>query len=109
MDRRWRRLTRSSKKCWQAAKGALSLPGVDAVVGAVLDDASTNSRECGSVGVLPVDDKTEVAKVRSNPASLSVWAGVVVPESVWGWLKFTEGDDGARVLPSRSESLEVKR
>src|SRR5579863_970109 len=109
MDRRWRRSTRSSKKCWWAAKGALSSPGVDTVVGVVLDDASTNSHKCGSIGVLPVDDKTEVAKVRSDPASLSVWAGVVVPESIWGWLKFTAGDDGVRVSPSSSEGLEAKR
>src|SRR5579863_9698658 len=109
MDRQWRRSTRSSKTCWRAAKGALSSPGVDAVVRAVLDDASTNSHECGSVGVLPVDDKMEVAKVQSDPASLSIWAGVVVPESIWGWLKFTAGDDSVRVSPSRSEGLEAKR
>src|SRR5579863_3666488 len=109
MDRQWRRSTRSSKTCWRAAKGALSSPGADAVVRAVLDDASTNSHECGGVGVLLVDDKTEAAKVRSDPASLSVWAGMVVPESIWGWLKFMAGDDGVRVSPSSSEGLEAKR
>ena len=63
MDKWWRRLTRSPKRCWLGAKGALSSPGADTVAGAVLDDASTNSRECGGTGVLPVDDKPEVAKI----------------------------------------------
>src|SRR5579863_3981306 len=109
MDRRWSRLTRSSKKCWRAAKGALSSPGADTVAGAVFDDASTNSHECGGVRVLLVDDKAEVAEVGCDPASLRVWTGVVVPESVLGWLKFTAGDDGVRVSPSRSEGLKAKR
>src|SRR5579863_713780 len=109
MDRQWSRSTRLSKMCWRAAKGALSLSGVDTVVGAVFDDASTNSRECGGVRVLPVDDKVEVAKVGCDPTSLSVWAGVVVPESIWGWLKLLAGDDGVRVSPSSSEGLEAKR
>src|SRR5579863_7611878 len=109
MDRPRSRSTRSSKTCWRAAKGALSSPRADTVVGAVLDDASTNSRECGGAGVLPVDDKPEVAKIQGNPASLSIRAGVVVPESIWGWLKFSAGDDGVRVSPSRSEGLEAKR
>src|SRR5579863_2303144 len=109
MDRRWSRSTRSSRKCWRAAKGALSSPGVDTVAGAVFDDASTNSCECGGVRVLPVDDKVEVAEVGCDPASLSIWAGVVVPESIWGQLKLSAGDDGVRVSPSSSEGLEAKR
>src|SRR5579863_10252322 len=108
MDRRWRRVARWSKTCWRAAKGALSSSGADTVVGAVFDDASTNSRECGGVRVLPVDDKAEVTKVGCKPTSLSIWAGMVVPESVWGQLKLSAGDDGVRVLPSRSEGLKAR-
>src|SRR5579863_1562841 len=109
MDKRWRRAARLSKSCWPVAKGALSSSRADTISGAVFDDASTDSRECGGVRVLPVDDKAEVAKVRGDPASLSVWAGMVVPESVWGWFKLAARDDGVRVLPSRSEGLEAKR
>src|SRR5579863_5809156 len=109
MDRRWSRSARLSKMCWQAAKGALSLSGADTVVGVVFDDVSTNSRECGGVRVLPVDDKAEVTKVGCDPTSLSIWAGMVVPESIWGQLKLLAGDDGVRVSPSRSEGLEAKR
>src|SRR5579863_9234786 len=109
MDRRWSRLVRLSKTCWQAVKGALSSSGADTVVGAVFDDASTNSRKCGGVRVLLVDDKVEVTKVGCDPTSLSVWAGMVVPESVWGRLKLSAGDDGVRVSPSSSEGLEAKR
>ena len=97
------------KRCWLVAKGALSSSRADTVVGAVFDDASTNSCECGGVRVLPVDDEAEVAKVGCDPTSLSVWARVVVPESVWGRLKLSAGDDGVRVSPSSSEGLEAKR
>src|SRR5579863_3586220 len=109
MDRSRSRSTRSSKTCWRAAKGALSSPRADTVVGAVFDDASTDSRECGGVRVLPVDDKAEVTKVGHNPTSLGVWASVVVPESVWGRLELSAGDDGVRVSPSSSEGLVAKR
>src|SRR5579863_3286359 len=105
MDRSRSRLTRSSKTCWRAAKGALSSPRADTVVGAVLDDASTNSRECGCTRVLPVDDEPEVAKVGRNPTSLGVWASMVVPESVWGRLERSARDGDVRVLPSNSEGL----
>src|SRR5579863_1670468 len=109
MDRLRRRAARSSRRCWLAAKGALSSPWADTIAGAVLDDASTNSRECGGVRVLPVDNETEVAKVGCDPTSLGVWARVVVPESVWGRFKFSAGDDGVRASPSSSEGLEPKR
>src|SRR5579863_8756089 len=109
MDRLRRRAARSSRRCWLAAKGALSSPWVDTIAGAVLDDASTNSRECGGVRVLPVDNEAEVAKVGCDPTSLGVWARVVVPESVWGQFKFAAGDDCVRELPSRSEGLGAKR
>ena len=98
-----------SKRCWPVAKGALSSSRADTVVGAVFDDASTDSRECGGVRVLPVDDKAEVTKVGRNPTSLGVWASVVVPESVWGRLELSAGDDGVRVSPSSSEGLVEKR
>src|SRR5579863_3477096 len=109
MDRRCRRSMRLSKTCWRAAKGALSSPGADTVAGAIFDDASTSSRDGGGVRVLPVDNEAEVAKVGCDPTSLSVRASVVIPESVWGWLKFLAGDDGVRVSPSSSEGLEAKR
>src|SRR5579863_2109561 len=108
MDRQWRRVTRLSKLYWQAAKGALSLPGADTAFGAVLDDASTSAHEGGGIGILPVDNEVEVAEVGHDPASLSIGAGVVIPEGVWEWLKLVAGDDGTRVSPSRSEGLEVK-
>src|SRR5579863_1569170 len=108
MDR-WRRwLTRSSKMCWRAAKGALSLPGVDTAFGAVLDDVSTSARECGGVGILLGDDEAEVTEVGCDPASLSVGAGVVIPEGVWEWFKLMAGDGSLRVSPSRFEGLEVE-
>src|SRR5579863_3670865 len=109
MDRRCRRSMRLSKTCWLAAKGALSSPRADTVAGAIFDDASTSSHDCGSVRVLPVDNEAEVAKVGCDPTSLSVRAGVVVPESVWGRFKLSARDDGVRVSPSRSEGLEAKR
>src|SRR5579863_2266938 len=108
MDKRQRRSVRLSKRCWWAARGALSSSGADTVPRVVFDNVSTNSCKCGGIGVLPVDDKAEVAEVGRNPASLSVWADVVVPESIWGWLKLTAGDDGIRVSPSRSEGHEAK-
>src|SRR5579863_5987975 len=108
MDKRRRRSARSSKVYWWAARGALSSSGVDAVLGAVLDDASTNTHKCSGIRVLLVDDKAEVAKVRCNPASLGIWAGMVVSEGIWGQLKLMTGDDSTRILPSRSEGLEAK-
>src|SRR5579863_8237782 len=63
IDKRRRRAARLSKRCWLVAKGALSSSRADTVFGAVLDDASTNSRNCGGTRVLPVDDKSEVAKI----------------------------------------------
>src|SRR5579863_7857819 len=109
MDRSRSRLTRSSKTCWWAAKGALSSPRTDTVVGAVLDDASTSSRDCGGVSVLPVDNKAEVAEVGRDPTSLGIRTSVVVPESVWGRLELSAGDDGVRVSPSSSEGLVAER
>src|SRR5579863_4956459 len=109
MDKRRSRSARWSKTCWQAAKGALSSPRTDTVAGAVLDDASTSSRDCGGVSVLPVDNEAEVAEVRRDPTSLGVRTSVVVPESVWGRFKLAAGDDGVRVSPSRSEGLDAKR
>src|SRR5579863_9498649 len=108
MDRRRRWSMRWSKTCWRAAKGALSLPGVDTTFGVVLDDASTSVRECGGVGVLPVDNDAEVAEVGCDPASLSVGAGVVVPEGIWERLKLVAGDGCSKVSPSRSKGLRVK-
>ena len=109
MDKRRSRSARWSKMCWRAAKGALSSPRTDTVAGAVLDDASTSSRDCGGVSVLPVDNEVEVAEVGRDPTSLGVRTSVVVPESVWGRLEFSAGDDCVRELPSRSEGLEAKR
>src|SRR5579863_4134621 len=109
MDRQQSRSTRWSKTCWRAAKGALSLPRTDTVAGAIFDDASTSSRDCGGIRVLLVDDEAEVAKVGCDPTSLSVWAGMVIPESVWGRLELSAGDDGVKVLPSSSEGLKAKR
>src|SRR5579863_7987920 len=100
MDRWWRRLTRSSKTCWRAAKGALSSPEADTAFGAVLDDASTSAHECGGIGILPVDNEAEVTEVGHNPASLSVGAGVVIPEGIWEWFELVAGDGGVRVSPS---------
>src|SRR5579863_2644758 len=108
MDRQRRRSTRSSKTCWRAAKGALSLPEADTMLGVVLDDASTSACECGGIGVLPVDDDVEVAKVGCDPASLGVGAGVVIPEGIWEQLKLVAGDGCLRMSPSRSEGIEVK-
>ena len=68
--------------CWQAAKGALSLPGADTVLRVILDDVSTNTCECYGVRVLLVDDEAEVAEVGCNSASICIWAGVEVPESI---------------------------
>ena len=109
MDRQRRRLARSSKICWRAAKGALSSSGANAAVGTVLDDADTSASEGGGVGVPPGNDDAEVAEVRCNPASLSVWAGVIVPESIWEWFNFSARDGDVRVLPSSSEGLGAKR
>ena len=92
MDRPRSRSARSSKTCWRAAKGALSSPGANTAFGTVLDDASTNAREAGGVRILPGDDEAEVAKVRCDPASLSVGAGVIIPESVWEWFKLVARD-----------------
>ena len=92
MDRRRRRLTRSSKICWQAAKGALSSSGANAAVGTVLDNADASACEGGGVGVPPGDDDAEIAEVWCNPASLSVRAGVIVPESVWERFKLSARD-----------------
>src|SRR5579863_4251240 len=108
MDRWQRWSARLPKSCWQAAKGVLSLPQADAVSGAVFDDMSTNAHECGGVGVLLVDDEVEVAEIGCDPTSLSIWAGMVVPESIWGWLELVTGDGCVRVLPSRSEGLRAK-
>src|SRR5579863_1443240 len=94
--------------CWQAARGALFSSGAETTFGAVLDDASTSARECGGIGVLPVDDDAEVAKVGCDPASLSVGAGVVIPEGIWEQLKLVAGDGCLRMSPSRSEGIEVK-
>src|SRR5579863_8497109 len=109
MDRSRSRSTRSSKTCWRAAKGALSSSGANAAVGTVLDDADASACGGGGVGVPPGNDDSEVTEVRCNPASLSVWAGVIVPESVWERFDLSTRDDGIRVLPSRSEGLEEKR
>ena len=100
---------RWSKTCWRAAKGALSSPGADTTFRAVLDDASTSARKCGCVGVLLVDNDAEVAEVGCDPASLSIGAGVVVPEGIWEQFKLVAGDGGVGVSPSSSEGLEAKR
>ena len=73
---------RSSKKCWQAAKGALSSSGVDTILGVVFDDVGTNMCEPGGIRVLSVDDKVEVIEVRHNPAFIGIWAGMIVSEGV---------------------------
>src|SRR5579863_4554477 len=109
MDRSRSRSTRSSKTCWRAAKGALSSSGANAAVGTVLDDADASACEGGGVGVPPGNDNAEVAEVWCNPASLSVRAGVIVPESVWEWFNFSARDGDVRVLPSNSEGLGVER
>src|SRR5579863_2821801 len=108
MDRSRRRPTRSSKTCWWAAKGALSSSGANAAVGMVLDDANTSAREGGGVGVSLADDEAEITEVRCDPASLSVGAGVVIPEGVWERFKLVAGDGCLGVSPSRFEGLEVK-
>src|SRR5579863_1547587 len=108
MDRQQRRLMRSSKLCWQAAKGALSSPGADTAFGAVLDDASTSACECGGIGILPGDDDAEVTEVGCDPASLSIGAGVVIPEGIWEQFKLVAGDGCLRVSPSSFKGLEVK-
>src|SRR5579863_8412414 len=109
MDRRRRRLARSSKRCWRAAKGALSSPGANAAVGTVFNDADTSACEGGGVGVPLGDDDAEVAEVWCDPASLSVRAGVIVPESVWERFNLSTRDGDVRVLPPRSEGLGAKR
>src|SRR5579863_9504040 len=109
MDRRRRRLARSSKMRWRAARGALFSSRADTTFRAVLDDASTSVHECGGIGVLPVDEEAEVAKVGCDPASLSIGAGVVVPEGIWEQFKLVAGDGGVGVSPSSSEGLEAKR
>ena len=69
---------------------------------------STSARECGGVGILLGDDEAEVTEVGCDPASLSVGAGVVIPEGIWEQFKLMAGDGGVRVLPSSSEGLEAK-
>src|SRR5579863_7379457 len=108
MDRRRRRLTRSSKICWRAAKGALSSSGANAAVGTVLDDADASAGEGGGVGVPPGNNNAEVAEVWCNPACLSVRGGVIVPESVWERLNLSARDGDVGVLPSNSEGLGVE-
>ena len=109
MDRSRSKSTRSSKMYWRAAKGALSSSGANAAVGTVLDDADASAHEGGGVRVPPGNDDSEVAEVRCNPASLSVWAGVIVPESVWERFDFSARDGDVRVLPSSSEGLVEER
>src|SRR5579863_1202626 len=109
MDRPRSRSTRSSKTCWRAAKGALSSSGANAAVGTVLDDADTSACEGGGVGVSPGNDDAEVTEVWCDPASFSVRAGVIVPESVWERFNLSARDGDVRELPSRSEGLEAKR
>src|SRR5579863_1601939 len=109
MDRRRRRAARSSRRCWLAAKGALSSPRANTVFGTVLDDASTSARDGSGVRVLPGDDEAEVAEIWCDPASLSIGAGVVIPEGVWERFKLVARDGCLRVLPSRSEGLDAKR
>src|SRR5579863_3075074 len=108
MDRRRRRSMRSSRTCWRAAKGALFSPGANTAFGTVFDDANTSAREGGGVGVSLADDEAEVTEVGCNPASLSVGAGVVIPEGVWERFKLVAGDGCLGVSPSRFEGLEVK-
>ena len=109
MDKQQRRLVRSPKMYWRVAKGVLSSPGVDTALGAVLDDANTSACECGGIGILPGDDDAEVTEVGCDPASLSIGAGVVVPEGIWEQFKLVAGDGGVGVSPSSSEGLEAKR
>ena len=94
--------------CWQAAKGALSSPGANTAFGMVLDDASTSAREGGGVGILPGDDEAEVTEVGCDLASLSVGAGVVIPEGIWERLKLVAGYCSLRTSLSRLEGLGVK-
>src|SRR5579863_5928198 len=108
MDRSRSRSTRSSKTCWRAAKGALSSSGANAAVGTVLDDANASAREGGGVGVSLADDETEITEARCDPASLSVGAGVVIPEGVWERFKLVARDGCLRVSPSSSEGLEAE-
>ena len=99
---------RSSRTCWRAAKGALFSPGANTAFGTVLDDANTSAREGGGVGVSLADDEAEITEVRCDPASLSVGAGVVIPEGVWERFKLVARDGCLRVLPSSSEGLEAE-
>src|SRR5579863_9344172 len=108
MDKRRRRLARSPKMYWWVAKGVLSLSGADTALGVVLDDVSTSARKCGGVGIPSGDDDAEVAEVGCNPASLSIGAGVVIPEGIWERLKLMAGDGCLGVSPSSFEGLEVK-
>src|SRR5579863_1891067 len=108
MDRSRRRAARSSRRCWLAAKGALSSPGVNTALGTVLDDANTSAREGGGVGIPLADDEAEITEVRCDPASLSVGAGVVIPEGVWERFKLVARDGCLRVSPSSSEGLEAE-
>src|SRR5579863_6812883 len=109
MDRRRSRSTRWSRRCWLAAKGALSSPRANTVFGTVLDDASTSARDGGGIRVLPGDDEAEVAEIWCDLASLSVRASVVIPEGLWEQFKLVARDGCLRVLPSCSEGLEAKR
>ena len=69
---------------------------------------STNVHECGGVRVPLGDDEVEITEVRCDPASLSVGAGVVIPEGVWERFKLVARDGCLGVLPSSSEGLEAK-